>query len=414
MLGKYSMGIGDRFGRQGKDQLRAFKMAEALGVDITPVWNKSNREHTIIGTKPADVRAESDAATTELGWTKSYFVDADHIGLANVDLFIESSDFFTLDVAESIGKPADAREIDKFLALNADLAGQIHISGMSVPITITADDMKAAASKFLLAVKEAGLIYRKIKEKKTNQYFVVEVSMDEAETPQTPAELLVILAAIAGENIPADTIAPKFTGRFNKGVDYVGDVKVFAREFEDDVLVIRHAVKKYGLKQNLKLSVHSGSDKFSIYPEIHRIIGKYGAGLHLKTAGTTWLEELAGLSCAGDAGLRMAKEIYFGALARFDEMCKPYASVIDIRQDRLPSVEQVNSWDGSSFAAALRHDQKCPDFNPDFRQLIHVGYKVAAEMGPEFLNVLERNESVVGPVVTDNLYSRHIISLFGK
>ncbi len=90
--------------------------------------------------------------------------------------------------------------------------------------------------------------------------------------PQTPPELLVILAAIAKVGIPIQTIAPKFTGRFNKGVDYVGDVAQFEKEFEDDLAVIAHAVKKYGLPSNLKLSVHSGSDKFSIYGPIRRAL----------------------------------------------------------------------------------------------------------------------------------------------
>src|SRR5437660_12811486 len=119
--------------------------------------------------------------------------------------------------------------------------------------------------------------------------------MDEPDSPQTPPELLVILAAIADEKIPIQTIAPKFTGRFNKGVDYVGDVVQFEKEFSEDLAVIAFAIKQYGLPGNLKLSVHSGSDKFSIYGPIRRSLKKFGAGVHVKTAGTTWLEELTGL-----------------------------------------------------------------------------------------------------------------------
>ena len=99
------------------------------------------------------------------------------------------------------------------------------------------------------------------------------------------------------------TIAPKFTGRFNKGVDYVGDLAQFEKEFNDDLAVIAFAVKEFGLPADLKLSVHSGSDKFSIYPAIRRAIRRTGAGLHIKTAGTTWLEELIGLASAGGEGL---------------------------------------------------------------------------------------------------------------
>ena len=90
--------------------------------------------------------------------------------------------------------------------------------------------------------------------------------MDETDEPQRPEELLFILAAIAAENIPVQTIAPKFTGRFNKGVDFAGDVGRFNREFEADVCVIKSAVEAFGLPEDLKLSVHSGSDKFSFIP----------------------------------------------------------------------------------------------------------------------------------------------------
>ena len=103
-LEKHSIGIGDRFGRQGKAQLNAIIKAKQNGVDIAPVWNKSYREHSIVGTNPADVRAKADAAVKALGWAGSYYVDADHINLSNVDSFIEPSNFFTLDVADYIGK----------------------------------------------------------------------------------------------------------------------------------------------------------------------------------------------------------------------------------------------------------------------------------------------------------------------
>src|SRR5207302_9907597 len=132
-----------------------------------------------------------------------------------------------------------------------------------------------------------------------------------------------------------------FTGRFNKGVDYVGDVSQFTTEFENDIEVIAQAVRDYGLPANLKLSVHSGSDKFSLYGPIRRALAKTGAGVHLKTAGTTWLEELIGLAEAGDEGLDLAKEIYTQALCKRDALCAPYAAVIDIDPQQLPSAEMV-------------------------------------------------------------------------
>jgi len=174
--------------------------------------------------------------------------------------------------------------------------------------------------------------------------------MDETDAPQTPVEMFFILAAAAQEEIPIQTVAPKFSGRFNKGVDYVGDVGKFAREFEQDVAVIAYAVEEFGLPKNLKLSVHSGSDKFSIYKAMNKAIKKFNAGLHVKTAGTTWLEELAGLAIAEGEGLRIAKKIYAEAHSRMDELTKPYATVIDIDKGRLPSPDVVAEWNGRRFA----------------------------------------------------------------
>jgi hypothetical protein len=236
--------------------------------------------------------------------------------------------------------------------------------------------------------------------------------MDETDAPQTPPELLVILAALADEGVPVQTIAPKFTGRFNKGVDYVGDVKQFETEFRDDLAVIAYAVKRYGLPANLKLSVHSGSDKFSIYGPIRRALRDTGAGLHLKTAGTTWLEEVIGLAESGGDGLALAKEIYAKALAKKDELCAPYATVIDIDAAKLPSTDTVAGWSSEQFTAALRHDPADPRFNPHLRQLVHVGFKVAAQLGDRYLKMLEACEEAVSRNVTTNLYERHLKPLF--
>ena len=236
--------------------------------------------------------------------------------------------------------------------------------------------------------------------------------MDETDAPQTPVDLLVILAALANEAIPLQTIAPKFTGRFNKGVDYVGEVPQFEKEFREDLAVIAHAVQHYDLPADLKLSVHSGSDKFSIYGPICRALHDTGAGVHLKTAGTTWLEELIGLAEAGRDGLRLAKEIYAEAFAHREVLCEPYAAVIDIRPDRLPAPAEVQSWTSQEFVAALRHNQSNPLFNPDLRQLLHVGYKIAAAMGERYLEMLEACRPSISRNVTYNLFERHICPLF--
>jgi hypothetical protein len=411
-LPRFSVGVGDRFAHQAKAQLRACMLADEAGVEVVPVWNKSNREHTIIGSEPSATRAAADAAVRDLGWTKPYFLDADHINLKTVQRFIDPCDFFTLDVADLIGQAAKAEDVQEFVSRHPELMGEVVIPAVDEPFQIDRAFVEGVANKFLAAVKHASQIYQVLTETKGQGRFVAEISMDETDSPQTPVELLIILAMIADAKIPIQTIAPKFTGRFNKGVDYVGDVAQFTKEFNDDLATIAYAVRTYGLPKNLKLSVHSGSDKFSIYRAIHEAVTRFGAGVHLKTAGTTWLEELIGLAEAGGSGLEIAKEVYAEALAHMDELTGPYAAVIAIDPAALPSPEAVNGWTSEQFTGALRHDQSNPAYNQSFRQLLHVGFKVAAKMGPRYLEALEANEEVVAKNVTENLFERHIKPVF--
>jgi len=412
VLEKYSIGIGDRFWHQGKAQLRALIMAKEKGIDIVPVWNKSYREHSTVKTQPGSVRLEADEVVKSIGWGNSYYVDADHIGMKNVDFFIKSSDFFTIDVADFINLPANENHIKNYMNRFGKYEGEIKFSESGKPFYITQSLIKDIGSRFLNAINEAGRIYRHIESIKGRDNFVTEISMDETKTPQTPIELFFILGAISAEEIPVQTIAPKFTGRFNKGVDYVGEISKFAEEFEDDVAVIDLAIKEFNLPKNLKLSIHSGSDKFSIYKPINRIIKRYNAGLHLKTAGTTWLEEVIGLALACEEGLDIAKHIYKMAFERFDELCQPYLAVIDISMDQLPSVKTVDEWSGKEFADALRHDISCNSYNPNFRQLLHIAYKIAAEMGDTYYKALVKFEDIIAENVTENIYKRHIMAIF--
>jgi tagaturonate epimerase len=411
-LGRFSVGTGDRFAHQAKAQLQACIEALKSGIEVVPVWNKSNREHTIIGSEPSSTRQAADAAVKALNWKLPYYCDADHITTQTVDRFLAPCDFFTIDVADFIGQPADPAEIDAFLKRHPELQGSIELAGVDQPFEITREILTATAKKFLAAVKKAGEVYRKVEKAKGSGNFIPEVSMDETDRAQSPVELLIILAAVADEGIPVQTIAPKFSGRFNKGVDYVGDVAQFEREMALDVAAIAYAVHQYGLPEDLKLSVHSGSDKFSIYPAIHTVMQRTGAGVHLKTAGTTWLEELIGLAEAGGEGLVLAKQIYAEALSHLEELCAPYATVIDIHPSKLPSADEVGKWSSEQYTSALRHVEDDPAYNDSVRQLLHVGFKIAAKMGPRYINLVEANESVIAKNVTENLFDRHIAPVF--
>jgi tagaturonate epimerase len=411
-LQKYSLGIGDRFAMQGFYQLKAFQMAASEGIHLSPVWNKSNREHSIVHSEPEETRIAADMAVKACNWDKPYFLDADHINRQNVDRFINCCNFFTLDVADAIGKKPEENAIKGFLEKNAHFIGELIIPGILKNFHITEAVLRQFAGQYLLAIEEATALYQYIESKKGTGNFITEVSMDEVETPQSPLELYFILSALAERGVPVQTIAPKFTGRFNKGVDYVGNLEQFAKEFEEDLLVIDALVNITDLPKSLKLSVHSGSDKFSLYPIIGNLIRKHGKGIHVKTAGTTWLEEVIGLAVAGGDALELAKKIYYKALDRFDELAGPYATVIDIHPSSLPSKEEVATWSSDEFAEALRHDQKNKRYNLHFRQLIHVAYKIAAEYQNVYVQMIKANEQIVGKQVTENLWERHIRKIF--
>lgn len=411
-LEKYSIGIGDRFGLEGAAQLRALQKADAMGFAIVPVWNKSNREHTIIGTSPADTRRAADSAVQACNWKASYYLDADHIGLETVDRFLVPCNFFTIDVADYIGTPADADATTHFVKAMEPFKGALSIPQMDAPLMVTNDLLTDVARKYLFAIHEAGKVYRHIAASKGADNFVTEVSVDEAARPQTPAELFLILAAIAREGIPVQTIAPKFTGSFLKGIDYVGDIRQFEREFHENLAVIAHAVRTFPLPSNLKLSVHSGSDKFSLYPIMHQALRKFNAGLHLKTAGTTWLEEVIGLAASGGEALHLAKEIYAEAFKRYDELCKPYLPVINIDRSKLPAPDDVQGWSATMFVEALQHNRACEHYNIHFRQLVHVAFRIAAEMGERYLRMVKECRSAIEANVTTNIFQRHILPLY--
>jgi len=411
MLEKYSFGIGDRFAKEGLAQLQAFLKAKEAGVVITPVWNKSFREHSTVGSSPESVRHEADKSVQALDWPHGYLVDADHITFETVGKFIPYSDFFTIDVAAQIGQPMEAAEKDAFLLEFRKHIGKVEIDGISAGFELSEDELLRLGNRFYKACKEARRIYGEITKWKQAP-FAVEVSMDEVDAPQSPMELYFILVLLSHEGVPVNTIAPKFSGRFNKGVDYEGEVAAFEREFEEDLLVIRHCVARFNIPSDLKLSIHTGSDKFSLYPVMNRLVKKYACGLHVKTAGTTWLEELIGLAESEGTGLEMAKSIYSEAYTRFDELTIPYENVIDVRKEDLPSPNEVAAWNGEKYSETLRHDQSNAHYNPNFRQLLHTSYKLAAERGNAFLSELVKNSEHIGRNVTENLFDRHIKPLF--
>jgi hypothetical protein len=419
-LANYSFGTGDRFAHQAAAQLSAVTAAAERGVTLDIVWNKSFREHTTIGSQPVSTREAADAAVKayrESGagqaWKGAYYLDADHIGPGTVGIYLPYAEFYTLDVADAIGKDCDDAYRQRFLsAAQAWIGKPFAVDGLDEPIRITEDVAARVAGHYLFAAKTAGDLYRHIADARRGKDLIIEVSMDETATPQTPEEIFPILLALSLEAIPLQTFAPRFSGRFNKGVQYVGDPAVFEREFEKDALILRHAASVLGLPENLKLSLHSGSDKFAIYPGIRKVLERHGVGIHVKTAGTTWLEEIIGLCEVGGDGLEMAKDIYRSCLEHIDELSAPYAEVIDIDRGALPTADEVDALQAGELAAMIRHDLDNPSYNPSMRQLFHVGYKIAAKKGRGFLDQLEKHEEAIAVQVKTNLFDRHIRKIF--
>lgn len=407
-----SFGIGDRFAHQGINQLKAFQELSKGGIHVVPVWNKSNREHTTVGSQPQSVMEEASNATQALAWNQPWHVDADHITFDSVDDYLDYADFFTIDVTAQIISPLSPEEKQDFLDHFGHLSGEVFITGMATPFYMTTEELGRYGDKYWYAAQEAGRIFKRISASRGIGNFIAEVSMDEVEDPQSPLELFVILAMLGEQGVALQTIAPKFTGRFNKGIDYEGDTKAFEREFETDLLVLREAVKKFNLPNNLKLSIHTGSDKFSLYPIMKQLIRKHHTGIHVKTAGTTWLEEAIGLALSGGDGLTMVKSIYREAMYRYEELTLPYENVLCIDKHHLPDPQKFDQFNEEEIAEILCHEQGNPLYNKHIRQLMHTAYKIAAEKGSAFTRLLEINNEIIGRQVFTNLFERHLIPLF--
>ena len=246
-LEKFSLGVGDRFAHQAKPSCELACWAAERGADVIPVWNKSNREHGIVGSEPASVRAAADAAVRELGLEAALPRgrrphQSGHGGpLPRRQRFLHARRGRRHRPARRAGtasRPSSTR--------HPELVGRIEIPGIERAVRPPrASRSRRSPASTCSPCRRPGASTA-TSPASAKAHFITEVSMDETDAPQTPPELLVILAAIADERIPIQTIAPKFTGRFNKGVDYVGDVAQFEKEFSDDLAVIalrRRAVR---------------------------------------------------------------------------------------------------------------------------------------------------------------------------
>ena len=357
---KVSFGTGDRLGVATPGHLRAFE-----GYDVFPVLaQQSMREMGRTGRSAQDVIDDAGWGVFEAGYTATFAADADHIKQEHEVLSCQKLGYtmFTIDASEHIDlsavKLSDEEAIRKFNELPeaAELRGRYlghewNFSGGGVSVDISFNEVELARCSlvYLQAAKHMAALYKSLSEVSGgDEMFDYEVSVDETETDTTVQDHLFVATELKQRGVKWQSLAPKFTGQFQKGIDYIGDVDEFERQFA------RHALLAKELGP-YKISVHSGSDKFSIFPLVGRFTDGY---FHLKTAGTSWLEAVRVISVRQPGLYRAMHEF---ALERFEEDRASYHVTTDL--EKIPSLKSLKDTELPSLMDQI-----------DPRQLLHITY----------------------------------------
>ena len=360
---KASVGLGDRLGLATPGHVSALRASET---EMAPIFvQQSMREMERTGRSPRQVMDDATWGIFAEGWHEGFGADADHLKTtADIDLCVEAGyTLFTFDPgdhvddsAENAGPselrskveklpwdkledtPADVRS--RYLNRTFDFEGH--------KVSFDEEVLYRAATKYGHAVVHAAVLYRHLTRAAGDRGFEVEVSVDETESPTTHAQHVYIATELRRLGVRWVSLAPRYEGRFEKGVDYIGDIE----EFEAG-LAVHAAIARS--EEPYKLSLHSGSDKFSIYPAVAR---QTQGLVHLKTAGTSYLEALrvvAGL----DAGL--FRDVYAFARKRYEEEKASYH--VSASLEKTPEPRDV---DDEGLSGLLE--------DPDARQILHVTF----------------------------------------
>ena len=338
-----SFGFGDRLGLAAPGHIEVIK-----NNDIFPVLaQQSIRELNFTKRSYNDVLDAATFAVFREGYKKGYGADADHLKTAKDIKAALSLGFtmITLDCSDHIKNGAvldteiPQKYIDKYLNVEFDIEG--------TPLVFTKEELAACIAVYSGAVSFAAEIYHKFfASEKCNAD--LEISIDETESPTTPLQHYFVARELLDSDVVFTTIAPRFCGEFQKGIDFSGDIAQFEKEVNVHAAITRSL--------GYKLSIHSGSDKFSVFP----IIAKACRGnFHLKTSGTNWLEAMR---VAAEKDPDLYREIHKHALTVFNEAKKYYHVTADV--SKIPDVQEIN-------------DEDLPglfDTNSDLRQLIHITY----------------------------------------
>jgi hypothetical protein len=316
-----SAGLGDRLGLATPGHVRAVR---AAGGDLAPIFaQQSIREMERTGRVPQQVMDDATWGVFAEGWRGGFGADADHLKTpADVDACVTAGyTFFTFDPGDHVNDAAEGADAAGLRALldrlpwdlledtERDLLGRYARRGFALEerdLVLDRAAIARAAAKYGHAVAHATALYRHLESAIGDGSFEVEVSVDETATPTTHVQHLYIANELSRLGVRWASLAPRYVGRFEKGVDYIGDVARFEEDFAAHAAIAR----RFG---PFKLSLHSGSDKFSIYPAAVR---QTRGLVHLKTAGTSYLEALRTLAVL-DADL--FREIYALAFERYEE-----------------------------------------------------------------------------------------------
>jgi hypothetical protein len=279
-----SFGFGDRLGLATPGHIAAVR-----GTKFAPIFaQQSVRENARTGRTPQQVMDDARRAVDAAGWDGPWGADADHLKtLEDLPPFVEAGyTFFTVDPGEHVDNSADTDSIDrlrqKIRSFNWEELSELYLHEESKPGwgRFDGESLMRATVKYGRAIQHAVMMFKRLCELKDK--FDFEISVDETDAPTTPLEHFFIASELTRMGVRFTSLAPRFIGRFEKGVDYIGDLETLDTELAKHAAVTAH----FG---TYKLSLHSGSDKFSVYP----LIAKYwGERIHVKTAGTSYLEAL--------------------------------------------------------------------------------------------------------------------------
>ena len=392
-----SVGCGDRLGLATPGHLQAVgrsRMAPILA-------QQSVRENERTGRTPQDVMTDAVWGVFQEGWRRGFGADADHLKTpADIDAFAAAGfTFFTIDPGDHVDARADQTTAGQLAGLLQDLPwdelettpADLNSALTAKPIALDTgrvqlaeEEVCRAAVKYGRVVAHTVAMYRHLRKHMVGRPFELEVSVDETDTVTSLTEHIYIAFELRRLGVQWVSLAPRYVGEFEKGVDYIGDLEVFAAAFAQHAAVAR-AFGPY------KLSLHSGSDKFSIYPIAARLAGNY---VHLKTAGTSYLEALRAVARADPAIFRL---------------------IADLAVERYP-VDR-SSYHVSAETAALKPMLAGPDEDlemllDDFhgREILHVTYGSVLNhphLGPTLFEILRTHEELYTQLVAQH-FDRHL------